>query len=199
LTKVEAVRRDTDVLTRRDVEAIIRECSGRAPTGVRTRALIVLLWRSGLRISEALDLYPKDVDLEAGTVVVQHGKGDKRRVVALDPGAVALVARWLEVRRRLGIPNRAPLICTLRGGRVDASYARHLLPRLARRVGIERRIHPHALRHLCAVELEREGAPVSTIRDVLGYSSVAVTDRYPRRIGAGEAVEFARSTSWANV
>jgi site-specific recombinase XerD len=164
---------DADPLSRQEVEALIRACSHRAPTGVRNRALIVLLWRGGLRISEALDLYPKDVDVGAGVVVVQRGKGGKRRVVGLDAGAMALVARWVEVRRRLGISNRSPLLCTLAGGRMEASYARHLLPRLARKAGVERRVHPHALRHLCAVELEREGAPISTIRDTLGQVTPA--------------------------
>ena len=184
---------EADPLSRSDVEALLRACSRRAPTGVRNRALIALLWRGGLRISEALDLHLKDIDPETGTVVVQRGKGGKRRVVGVDEGTLALVARWIEVRKSLDLPRNAPLICTLRGGRIDSSYARHLLPRLARRAGIDRRVHPHALRHLCAVEMEREGAPVSTIRDALGHSSVAVTDRYLRRIGAGAAVEFGRT------
>jgi integrase len=75
---------------------------------------------------------------------------------------------------------------TLEGRDVDQSYVRHLLPRLARKAGIEKRVHAHALRHAYAVELEREGATVSTIRDLLGHSSAAVTDRYLRRLGATE-------------
>ena len=57
-------------------------------------------------------------------------------------------------------------------------------------------MHCHALRHAFAVELEREGATVSAIRDLLGHSSASVTDRYLRRLGAGEAVDFARSREW---
>ncbi|MBA3734552.1 MAG: tyrosine-type recombinase/integrase [Actinobacteria bacterium] len=63
---------------------------------------------------------------------------------------------------------------------MDQSYVRHLLPRLAQRTGIEKRVHAHALRHAFAVDLEREGAPLSTIRDLLGHSSAAVTDHYLR-------------------
>lgn len=190
-------RLEADLLARQDIEALIQACSRRAPTGVRNRALIVLLWRCGLRISEALDLRAKDIDFDQGTVIVQRGKGGKRRVVGIDAGALAVVGRWLEVRARLGVPAGRPLICTLRGGQVDTSYARHLLPRLARRAGIERRVHPHALRHAFAVELEREGAPLSTIRDSLGHSSAAVTDRYLRRVGGSAAAEFGRGRSWA--
>jgi site-specific recombinase XerD len=194
-----AVRRslEADLLTRQDIEALLRACSRRAPTGVRNRALIVLLWRCGLRISEALDLRPKDIDFDEGTVIVQRGKGGKRRVVGIDAGALAVVSRWVEVRSGLGVRPGAPLVCTLQGGRVDPSYARHLLPRLARRAGIQRRVHCHALRHAHAVELEREGAPLSTIRDVLGHSSAAVTDRYLRRVGGSAAAEFGRSRIWA--
>jgi Phage integrase family len=89
--------------------------------------------------------------------------------------------------------------CTLADERLDQSYVRHLLPRLARRARIEKRVHAHGLRHAYAVELEREGATISTIRDLLGHSSAGVTDRYLRRLGASEAVAFARDRSWTPV
>jgi integrase/recombinase XerC len=190
---------DADLLTAGEIERLMRACSNRAPTGIRNRALIAIAWRSGLRIGEVLALLPKDIDLDTGTIVVQHGKGDKRRVVGLDAGTAALLARWLELRRKRGANSRAPVFCTLDGGQIDSSYVRHLLPRLARRAGIEKRVHAHALRHSHAIELEREGAPLSTIRDLLGHSSAAVTDRYLRRLGAGDAVEFARAREWSGV
>lgn len=62
--------------------------------------------------------------------------------------------------------------------------------------GIDKRVHAHGLRHAYATSLEREGATISMIRDLLGHSSAAVTDRYLRRLGAGEAVEFARNREW---
>jgi site-specific recombinase XerD len=190
-------RLDADLPTPDEVEALIRVCSRRAPTGVRNRAMIALAWRSGLRIGEVLALKPKDIDLDGGTVTVQHGKGDKRRVVGLDAGTAALTAQWLDVRRKRGINRRASVFCTLDGSAIDQSYVRHLLPRLAAKAGIEKRIHAHGLRHAYAAALEREGATISMIRDLLGHSSAAVTDRYLRRLGAGEAVEFARKREWA--
>jgi site-specific recombinase XerD len=189
-------RLDADLLTPNEVEALMRACSNRATTGVRNRALIALAWRGGLRVSEVLALRPKDVDLDSAIITIQHGKGDKARRVGVDAGTIALVNRWPDTRRSLGIPTSRPLICTLEGRRIDPSYVRHLLPRLARRAGIEKRVHAHGLRHAFAVELEREGATVSTIRDLLGHSSLAVTDRYLRRLGAGAAVEFARNRDW---
>lgn len=185
-----------DLPSPNEVETLIKQCSSRAPTGIRNRAMIALCWRAGLRISEALALMPADVDLDRLVVTVQRGKGGKRRIVGLDAGTCALVERWLTARRKLRLPRSAPLLCTLRGGTVDTSYVRHLLPRLARKAGIEKRVHAHALRHGFAVELEREGVPISAIRDLLGHSSIAVTDRYLRRVGAGEAIEFARRREW---
>ena len=192
----ESARLDADLLTRAEVERLLKVCSRRAPTGIRNRAMIVLAWRCGLRISEVLALQPKDIDLDGGSVTVQHGKGDRRRTVGIDPGAGAIVARWMDARSNLGVTGRSPLICTLNGGHVNPSYVRHLLPRLARRAGIEKRVHAHGLRHLHAVELEQEGATVSAIRDLLGHADLGTTDRYLRRLGASPAVEFARAREW---
>jgi integrase/recombinase XerD len=192
-------RLDADVLTAAEIEALIRSCSNRAPTGIRNRAMIALAWRCGLRIGEVLALRPKDLDLDSGTLVVQNGKGNRRRIVGLDAGTAAVLTRWLEVRQKRRITGRAPVFCTLGGGAIDPSYVRHLLPRLASKASIEKRVHAHALRHAYAVALEREGATVSTIRDLLGHSNASVTDRYLRRLGAGEAVNFARARSWAGV
>jgi integrase/recombinase XerD len=120
---------DADLLTTAEVEALLGACSSRAATGVRNRALIALLWRTGLRISEALALKPKDVDISDGLVTVQHGKGDKRRVVGLDAGTAALLERWLERRSELDVSASAPIFCTLAGCPLDPSYVRHLLIR----------------------------------------------------------------------
>src|SRR4051812_46875445 len=88
-----------EVLTPEEVLRLIAACARRGPSGLRNRALIVVLWRGGLRIAEALALYPKDVDLTAGTITVLHGKGNKRRTVGIDPAALAIIERWLECRR----------------------------------------------------------------------------------------------------
>jgi site-specific recombinase XerD len=190
-------RLDADLLTNDEVELLMRQCSRRAPTGVRNRALIAVLWRCGLRIGEALALAVKDFDPESGRLVVQRGKGGKRRVVGVDAGTVALVTRWLEARRKRNIANGSPLFCSLAGKPMDQSYVRHLLPRLGRKAGIERRVHAHGLRHAFAVDLVRSGAPLYVVRDALGHSSVATTQVYLSRVGAHEAVDAMRNREWA--
>ncbi len=174
----------------------MKACSTRAPTGVRNRALIAVLWRCGLRISEALSLELRDVDLDAGTVRVRHGKGDRSRTVGLDEQTAALLARWLDRRQKLGAGARAPIFCTLQGGRLDSSYVRRLLPRLARKAGIERRVHAHGLRHTYAAELAREGTAINVIRDALGHTSLAVTDRYLRDVAPTHVIDTMRARRW---
>jgi site-specific recombinase XerD len=195
-------RRPPEVLSEAEVVALIRACSARAPTGVRNRALIAVLWRCGLRISEALALELRDVDLEHGTVRVRHGKGDRSRTVGVDEQTTALLARWIDRRRSLkgtagrGPGARAPIFCTLQGGRIDTSYIRRLLPRLARRAGVEKRVHAHGLRHTHAAELAREGTPINIIRDDLGHTSLAITDRYLRDVAPQAVIDTLRARRW---
>jgi site-specific recombinase XerD len=178
-----------EVLTADEVKALIRSCSNRAPTGVRNRALITVLYRGGLRLGEALALMPKDVDPDAGTVVVLHGKGDRRRTVGLDPGAMAILLRWVEKRRSMGLTGRQPLFCTLQGRPLHPSYVRTTLHRLGEKAGIEKRVHPHGLRHTLAYELMWEGVPAPVIQKQLGHTSLATTQRYLDHLAPKDLVE----------
>ncbi len=112
-----------EILTEGEVLALIRACSSIAPSGVRNRALIAVLWRSGLRVGEALSLELRDVDLTAGTLRVRHGKGDRSRTVGLDEQSAALMARWIDRRRQLHPGARSPVLCTLAGGRLGLPVA----------------------------------------------------------------------------
>jgi len=183
-------------LTPQEALALLSACSSKAPTGLRNRALLTLLWRGGLRVAESLALLPKDVDPEAGTVRVLRGKGSKARTVGLDPTAMAVVQRWTDRRRELGINGRARLLCTLKGKPLLSSYCRALLPRLARKAGILKRAHPHGLRHTHAVELVRERVPLPVISRQLGHSSVAVTNTYINHLSPEEVVETMKARQW---
>jgi site-specific recombinase XerD len=152
-----------EVLTASEVRRLMDACSRESTTGVRNRVLIATLYRAGLRIAEALSLLPKDVDLDAvgqappkdrpaltsvaGTIRVLHGKGDRSRTVGIDAGATDLIRTWLKVREGLSPGVGARLFCTRSGAPMNTSYVRQFLPRLARHAGIEKRVHPHGLRH----------------------------------------------------
>jgi site-specific recombinase XerD len=192
-----SARRPIELLTTDEARALLRAASGRAPTGIRNRALIVMGWRAGLRVQELLDLFPKDLDAGAGTVNVANGKGGRQRLVGLDPTAFAVVERWLDRRRDLGFNGRQRLFCTLRGEPLKPSYVRAMLPRLARRAGIEKRVHAHGLRHTHAAELAAEGVPVNVIARQLGHRSVATTSRYLDHIQPTQVIETMRGRDWA--
>jgi integrase len=174
-----------EVFTEDEVRALIGACSKRGVTGHRNRALLAILWRTGVRISEALELRPHDIDFRNGTVRVRLGKGLKPRATVLsDLDALPLVKQWLDEREKLqAVGEGAPLFCTLRGTPTDPSYARHLLPRLAKRAGLERRVHPHGLRHTHAADLALAGVPVLAIQQQLGHTSLVTTANYLRRVG----------------
>jgi site-specific recombinase XerD len=183
------VKYPVEILERREVEALLAGC-GSSPTGRRDRAVLTLLWRSGLRISEALALRPADVNLSAGTVRVLRGKGGKARTVALDALARSAIEAWLAVRPA----GRGPLFCPVSkpGHPVKSNHVRNRLRRLAAQACLEKRVHPHGLRHTYAVELDQEGFPLRDIRDLLGHANVSTTDAYLRGLGASSAVEWAK-------
>lgn len=183
-------------LTANEVIRLIDQCSKRAPTGVRNRALLAVMWRCGLRCSEALDLEPRDVDIATGFVRVRCGKGGKLRVVKVDTTALALVGHWLAKRDSLGLNGRHKLFPTLKGGRLDARYVRELVARLGKKAGIERRCHPHALRHSHASELSREGKPLALISQQLGHADLSTTSRYIAKLSPQELSDGLGDRQW---
>jgi site-specific recombinase XerD len=131
--------------------------------------------------------------LENGQINVRRGKGSKQRIAYYDDAAVPYVDHWLTVRVSLGVKARQPLFCTVSRGKtrrageaIDPSYYRHLLPRLARKAGIDKRLHAHGLRHTYASELERERLRIGSISSLLGHQHASTTDTYLRKISGGE-------------
>ncbi|MGZ6563966.1 MAG: tyrosine-type recombinase/integrase [Solirubrobacteraceae bacterium] len=163
--------------------------AGASPDGLRLRGIIVVLWRAGLRISEALALTETDLDPDRGALRIRHGKGGKRREVGMDRWAWTQVKPWLEFRA--GLPVGA-LFCILRGptrGRPSAAAGiRSQLHRVAREAGVRRRFAPHQLRHARAVEMSREGVPLLVIQRQLGHADLGITSAYLRGIDNTEII-----------
>jgi site-specific recombinase XerD len=153
-----------DPPTVEEIIAVMR-AAGESADGIRLRGLIVVLWRAGLRISEALALSESDLDPARGSLVVRRGKGGKRREVGMDRWGWEQLAPWLSIRASL-----APgvLFCVLRGptrGRPCAAAGiRVQLHNAAASVGVRRRFAPHQLRHAHAVEMSREGISLIVIQ-----------------------------------
>jgi site-specific recombinase XerD len=181
-------------LTPDEVHRLIDACSRKAPTGIRNRAMLALLYRSGLRVSEVLALRPSDLNLAKRSIRLLDTKSGKAQTRGYQHGADDALARWLDVRAKLlKVRNGAKLFCTLDGGPISDDYVRGMLKRLGRNAGIEKRVHPHGLRHTFAVELEAAGVPVTVISKLLGHSSIAVTARYLDHLTNAQAVDYLAS------
>ena len=179
-----------NVLNLDEVHAVLDACSRktrarRAPTGERNYALVMAMWRAGLRVNEALSLHRGDLRLRdtPAAIRVLHGKGNRFRVVGAHSDLVAALEDWLAVA-----PRSPYVFCTLAGGRLSDGYVRTMLRRKGQRAGVAR-VHPHAFRATLAVELARELVPMPVIRDVLGHTSIATTDAYLRRVDPRLAIE----------
>jgi site-specific recombinase XerD len=163
--------------------------AGDSAEGVRLRSIIVVLWRAGLRISEALALSETDLDSVRGSLLVRHGKGDKRREVGMDRWASSHLDPRLELRRELPVGR---LFCVVRGptrGRPCATAGiRAQLHHVAAMAGVRRRFAPHQLRHAHAVEMSREGISLIVIQRQLGHADLAITSRYLRGIDSTEII-----------
>jgi site-specific recombinase XerD len=135
----------------------MRVC-GDAAHGRRLQGLIVIMWRPGLRIQEALALSEGDLDPRRGAVLVRRGKGGRRREVGMDAWGREQLEPWLDVRRTLPV---GPLLCIIngatRGRHWSPAAARAELRRTAGAAGVRRRVAPHRLRHAHAVEMAGEG------------------------------------------
>jgi site-specific recombinase XerD len=172
-----------------EIIAVMR-AAGDDAHGRRLRGVIVILWRAGLRIHEALALTEAALDPRRGALLVRRGTGGRRREVGMDAWAWAELQPWLE--RRVDLPV-GPLFCVLngptRGRRWSGAAARSELRDTAVAAGVRRRFAPHQLRHAHAVELAREGVPLIVIQRQLGHSNLGITSVYLQGIDNAEIID----------
>jgi site-specific recombinase XerD len=182
-------RYPADPPTVEEIIAVMRT-AGTGADGVRLRALVVLLWRAGLRIGEALALAETDLDVRRGAVLVRRGKGDKRREVGMDGWGWEQLAPWQQLRARFPV---GALLCVIHGptaGRHwEQASARRQLVRTAAAAGVRRRFAPHQLRHAHAIELAHEGVPLVVIQRQLGHAHLGVTSVYLQGIDSSEIID----------
>lgn len=186
-------------MTDDDVLALIVGCSRTSNTGMRDRALIALLYRSGLRISEALALQVSDLRSDDRLLLVRRGKGGKTRLSAMDEFGWAHVDLWLARRARL-LGDRASsgwVFCTIAqpapGRRLGAPQVRTMLHRKARQSGLTKRVTPHQFRHGHAFGMAREGIPITVISKQLGHSNIGTTHTYLNHVDPSMIVDAVTS------
>lgn len=151
---------------------------GEAPEhlAARDRAMIEMLYSSGMRISELLSLKVSDVEGIPSQVVVT-GKGNRERIVFLGDAARSILGAYLLLRGRFS-PVDDALFLNHRGRALDARGVRHRLKRLQLEQGVSRRVHPHKFRHTFATDLLNSGADIRAVQEMLGHSSLSTTQLY---------------------
>ena len=162
-----------------DSDAVVRllDATGGDPvTGARDRALLELLYSSGLRVSEALGLDVEDLSF-AGAYVRVIGKGDKERLVPVGDVALEALGRYLDDR------DRGPLFLSRRGRRLDRMAAWRVLRKAAVAAGLGGRVTPHTLRHSFATHLLEGGADLRVVQELLGHASITTTQLYTHVTG----------------
>src|SRR3954469_21754286 len=168
-------RYPADPPTVEEIVAVMR-AAGDGRHARRLRGLIVVLWRAGLRIHEALALNESDLDHRRGALLVRRGKGGRRREVGMDEWAWEQLRPWLAARAEL---PAGPLFCIIdgptRGRPWSAAAVRREFRAIAAKAGVRRRFAPHQLRHAPALELAREGVAMNIIERQLGHTSLGRT------------------------
>lgn len=167
------------VLSVEEIERLVTSPGGDGPKDLRDRAMLELIYASGLRVSEIVGLATLDVDLGSGLVTVT-GKGSKQRVVPLGEEAQARVVAYLQHGRRfLDRSRRSPwLFLNVRGGKLTRQGFWKILRERALVAGLSRRVTPHVLRHSFATHLLEGGADLRTVQVLLGHADVSTTQIY---------------------
>ena len=174
-------------LTEADVTRVIDTCVGVDGIGYRDRAMLEVLYGTGMRISELVGLQLSAVDLDDGMARV-FGKGSKERLVPLAGFALRALVEYLgpagrphlEPRRWAKRGDAEAVFLNARGGRLTRQGAWLVVKRHAELAGLADVVHPHVFRHSCATHMIEHGADIRTVQELLGHASLTTTQRYTR-------------------
>jgi integrase/recombinase XerD len=164
-----------------EVDALIAQPDVSTPRGLRDRALIELLYATGLRVSELVSLRPADLNLEASFLTCT-GKGDKQRLVPIGDEAATWVSRYMRDARKalLGRRSSPRLFVNARGGGPGLTRVGFwkILKTYAKQAGLKTSLSPHTLRHSFATHLLERGADLRAIQMMLGHADLSTTQIY---------------------
>jgi integrase/recombinase XerD len=161
------------------IEKLLGVPDSSKPTGIRDRAMLELLYATGLRVSELCHVGISDLNLELG-VLRTIGKGNKQRMIPVGRSAVARVRQYLERARGRLLKERGSryLFVTARGGAMTRQAFWHLLAGYGKRVGIFDNLTPHVVRHSFATHLLEGGADLISVQNMLGHADISTTQIY---------------------
>jgi integrase/recombinase XerD len=179
LSSPRRTRKLPHVLTRGEIERLLAQPRGTDPHALRDRALLELMYASGLRASEAIGLELGDVDLDE-RVLRARGKGSKERMVPIGQAALKALRVYLE-RGRPGLVRDLPephLFVNFRGGQLTRQGLYKIVRRHATTAGLADRMSPHTLRHTFATHLLAGGCDLRSVQEMLGHADVSTTQLY---------------------
>lgn len=169
-----------DVLSIPEIEAILKQPDTHARLGIRDRAILEVLYATGMRVSELTNLRQSNLMFDDDLVLV-FGKGQKERLVPIGRSAVEWVTRYQkDVRIYLAKAGRSHdvLFLNFRGGKLSRAAIRDMVAKYARAAGIKKEIHPHTLRHSFATHLLEGGADLRAVQEMLGHADISTTQIY---------------------
>lgn len=168
-----------ETLSAPDVERLLAAAAGDTPLEMRDRAIVELLYASGLRVSEMCGARLENLDLEKGFIRVA-GKGNKQRLVPVGARAREAIERYLRLGRPelVGKRTGGEVFLSVRGRKLTGQRIWQIMGDLGRRAGLEAKIHPHMLRHSFATHLLEGGADLRIIQELLGHADISTTQIY---------------------
>lgn len=179
LSSPKTSRKLPDVLTIPEVEALLEQPMAATPIGLRNRALLEMLYATGMRVSELCGLVLSDLFFDQGFIRC-FGKGRKERLVPVGKKAVRVTKEYLD-RARGALTKKAPgeaVFISNRGRRLSRKTVWKLLRDYSRKAGIKKSVHPHTLRHSFATHLLENGADLRAVQEMLGHVDISTTEIY---------------------
>lgn len=181
-----------DFLSRADARVLLDEPFENTVLGVRNRALLEVLYATGIRVAELTNLDLEDVERRGRTMRVT-GKGGKTREVVFGSHAHTALENYLECRHEIsGQDKEQALFLNYKGGRLTTRSVARILRKRILEVGLARNISPHGLRHSFATHMLNNGADIRSLQELLGHSSLSTTQRYTR-VGVEELMHTYRN------
>ncbi len=165
------------IMNKKEIGELLSVPNLETPRGIRDRAILELLYSSGIRVTELCNLTLNDIDLNNGEIRVNKGKNNKDRIVPLGDLARDFIELYLhESRLKLVTSDQQYLFVNKKGSKYSRSHIHSIIMRQGRKVGLK--ASPHRIRHTCATHLLKGKADIRHIQLILGHASISTTQRY---------------------